>query len=109
MTCRFILNLNEAADRTGRDGTVHMSIIRFNSDILIGNLGESLNLGSDEPELDVEDDNPRPSYEAHGGDVELQSLRRPAPNAGTPAFVGSTHAEEIVEVSMSFRNYIAQT
>ena len=111
MTCRFILYLHKAADRTGQATTVHTSRMHFNvnPDILIGNLGESLDLGDDGSESGTEDEDLRPGRRVHGGDVELQGLQHPASNDGAEsAFMDSraAHVEEIVEVSMMSRSYV---
>ncbi|KAI0092954.1 hypothetical protein BDY19DRAFT_398879 [Irpex rosettiformis] len=55
LMCRFMLNLKQVdspGQSTGR--SAHMSTIHFNSDLLVGNLGESLELGHEADELDLE-------------------------------------------------------
>lgn len=46
--CRFMLNLKQAIHQPGSDITDTRFTIRFNADILVGNLGESLRSGGDD-------------------------------------------------------------
>ena len=58
---RFILNLKEAADEPDQESTVNKSTVRFNSNRLIGNMGESLDLDNETEALEEETG----SIEAH--------------------------------------------
>ncbi|KAI0085471.1 hypothetical protein BDY19DRAFT_996814 [Irpex rosettiformis] len=56
--CRFMLNLKQAGSGpspTPDNTTFHKSTIRFNANILIGNLGESMSLWDDEDTLEQTD------------------------------------------------------
>ncbi|KAI0092957.1 hypothetical protein BDY19DRAFT_399086 [Irpex rosettiformis] len=93
MMCRFIMNLNEAADRPGRNSTVHMSVIRFNSGILVGNLGESLHLGNEETSLDVDEDSSHCIVDELQDDIERP--RNPVPLTRAFSSGDSMFIEEI--------------
>lgn len=52
--CRFMLNLKRAGgESVSESTTVHRSTIRFNTNTLIGNLGDSLNLWDEEVALEL--------------------------------------------------------
>ncbi|KAI0799586.1 hypothetical protein BC629DRAFT_1496967 [Irpex lacteus] len=48
LVCRFILDLKQAAYSPDLCGTLHMSTIRFNTDVLNGNLEEPLDLATEQ-------------------------------------------------------------
>lgn len=50
-----MLNLKEAAYRPELCSTLHISTIRFNTNVLIGNLGEPLDLAAEHDECAVEE------------------------------------------------------
>ncbi len=55
LVCRFMLNLKEAAYHPELCSTLHISTIRFNANVLIGNLGEPLDLAAEHEECTVEE------------------------------------------------------
>ncbi|KAI0085146.1 hypothetical protein BDY19DRAFT_458363 [Irpex rosettiformis] len=60
---RFILNLKQAAVETDLESTVNNSTLQFSSNILVGNMGESLDLGDD----------PEPVVENHSFTAEMHN------------------------------------
>ncbi|KAI0799585.1 hypothetical protein BC629DRAFT_1496958 [Irpex lacteus] len=55
LVCRFMLNLKDAAYRPEMCSTLHISTIRFNTNVLIGNLGESLDFATGHDECVMEE------------------------------------------------------
>ena len=66
--CRFMLNLKQAGHRPGPNSTVgQQSSVNFNSflansNILVGNLGESLNIGDEDDEQAGDDSEIQATY-----------------------------------------------
>jgi hypothetical protein len=57
---RFLLNLRQAdgnSHTTTRDDAINRSTIRFNADILVGNMGESLQFDAQNYDDNMDNDN----------------------------------------------------
>lgn len=59
---RFMLNLRQASERSGQSlhDSTHFSTIRFNPNLIMGNMGESLRFGNEEEDdaWDTSEENP---------------------------------------------------